>query len=519
MMNSFINRIVLIVLSFLVASPLLAQSGSASKRALKEEYLSFRRECMKEYIEFVREAWKEYEGEPPIERPKDQDTPLVMAPLEEGEAAQPVPETNSFFSFVGNMFKKRKSKPNNANIQPKETIVEKVVPVPPPPPPVQAIEKVYQVKTPDEKKHNFTLFGTDFCIRIVDNEQYKIKGITEDEVADALQILSDKQYDNTLYDCLLIRSKYKLSDWAYFQVIREFTNQVFGENTNEATLFLSYIVTNSGYKTRLARNNDRLILLMASNHIIYERLYWKIDGVNYYPIAESTKDMRLMISNASFPKESGVSIFIPNLQQFKFEPSDERVIEIARWPEMKIKVHTNKNLLHFYDTYLTSHLGNNIMTRWAMYANTPMAKEVEDELYPQLKQLLEGSDQCESVNKLLAFVQLGFQYRLDDVVWGHDRAFFAEETLFYPYSDCEDRAILFSRLVRDLLHLKIILVYYSGKYPHLATAVHFTDDVNGDYINVNNEKYIVCDPTVTFATVGMTHPYEDNSKANVILLE
>ena len=116
MMNSFINRIVLIVLSFLVASPLLAQSGSASKRALKEEYLSFRRECMKEYIEFVREAWKEYEGEPPIERPKDQDTPLVMAPLEEGEAAQPVPETNSFFSFVGNMFKKRKSKPNNANI-------------------------------------------------------------------------------------------------------------------------------------------------------------------------------------------------------------------------------------------------------------------------------------------------------------------------------------------------------------------------------------------------------------------
>lgn len=513
------RRLFVLSVSCLIAVPLLAQGGGFSKRAMKEEYLSFRKECMKEYIQFVREAWKEYEGEPPVETPKDQEVPLMMAPLEEGEAPQAVPETDAFFSLVGKKAKSKKSGTTVVNIQPKETIVEKVVSVPPSPLPARAIDKVYQVDNPNERKFDFSLFGTDFSIRIVDNKDYKINSLTEDGVADALEILSSKQYDNTLYDCLQIRSKYKLSDWAYFEMVQEFADRFCGKNTNEATLLLSYIATNSGYKTRLARNNERLILLLASNHVIYEKVYWKIDGVKYYPIAESTKDMRLMISNASFPKESGVSFYIPNLQQFKIEPSDTRVIDIASWPGPKITVHTNKNLLSFYDTYLTSHVGDNIMTRWAMYANTPLAKEVKDELYPQLNKVLSGQSQLKSVNLLLKFVQFGFPYKLDNAVWGHDRAFFAEETLFYPYSDCEDHAILFSRLVRDLLHLKVVLVYYSGKYPHLATAVNIAQEVTGDYIKVEGNKYIICDPTYLFATAGMTHPYEDNSKAEVIVLD
>lgn len=513
------KRLILIFLSFTLSAPIMAQGGGISKQALKKEYISFRRECMKEYIEFVREAWTEYEGEPPIEPPKDQELPLFVAPIEEGKVAEPVPDTDSFFSTIGNLLKKKKTKPNNATIVPKETIVEKVVPVPPPPPPVQAIEKVHQVNMPEEKKFDFTLFGTDFSIRIVDNKQYQVKSLDENDVADALEILGSKLYDNTLYDCLLIRAKYKLSDWAFLQMVQEFTNQYFGNDTNEATLMLAYLVTNSGYKTRLARNNEKLVLVIASNHVIYNRMYWRIDNVNYYPLSSPFKETKLMICSASFPKESGVSFYIPNLQQFNLEPSETREIIIPSWGDFKITVHTNKNLISFYNTYLTSRLGDNIMTRWAMYANTPLASEVRDELYPQLKQVLNGLSPLESVNKLLRFVQVGFPYKYDNVVWGYDRAFFAEETLFYPYSDCEDHAILFSRLVRDLLHLKVVLVYYSGKYPHLATAVRFDEEVAGDYINIKGEKYIVCDPTYTLANAGMTHPYEDNSKAEVILLD
>jgi len=136
--------------------------------------------------------------------------------------------------------------------------------------------------------------------------------------------------------------------------------------------------------------------------------------------------------------------------------------------------------------------------------------------FPFPQSAAEGRSQHKAVNILLNFVQTAFVYEYDDKVWGVDRAFFAEESLYYPYCDCEDRSILFSRLVRDLLGLKVLLVYYPG---HLATAVHFTESVSGDYISLDNQKYVVCDPTYIGAPVGATMPDMDNGSAKVILLE
>ena len=152
----------------------------------------------------------------------------------------------------------------------------------------------------------------------------------------------------------------------------------------------------------------------------------------------------------------------------------------------------------------------------AMYANTPLDERVKSQLYPNKKKKIKGLNQLEAVNKLLNWVQTAFVYEYDDKVWGHDRAFFAEETLYYPYCDCEDRAILFTRLIRDLLGLQTILVYYPG---HLASAVSFTDEVSGDYILLKGKRFIITDPTYIGAPVGKTMPDMNNSQANVILLE
>ena len=143
-------------------------------------------------------------------------------------------------------------------------------------------------------------------------------------------------------------------------------------------------------------------------------------------------------------------------------------------------------------------------------------ERIKKQLYPSLQKTIQGKSQYEAANVLLNFVQTAFVYEYDDKVWGGDRAFFAEESLYYPYCDCEDRSILFSRLVRDLLGLKVLLVYYPG---HLATAVCFTDNVTGDYISLNNQKYVVCDPTYIGAPVGATMPDMDNASAKVILLK
>lgn len=161
-------------------------------------------------------------------------------------------------------------------------------------------------------------------------------------------------------------------------------------------------------------------------------------------------------------------------------------------------------------------VNDNFMTKWNMYAQTPLDDDVRTQVYPQLETVIKGMSKPMAVGRLLNLLQTGLKYEYDNKVWGRDRAFFAEETLYYPYCDCEDRAILLSRLIKDLLGLQTILVYYPG---HLAMAVAFNEYVNGDYISYQGKRFVICDPTYIGAPIGKTMPGMDNSIATVILTE
>ena len=57
-------------------------------------------------------------------------------------------------------------------------------------------------------------------------------------------------------------------------------------------------------------------------------------------------------------------------------------------------------------------------------------------------------------------------------------------------------------------------------YPgHLAAAVHFNEDIPGDYFIVNGKRYLVCDPTYINAPIGWTMPGMNNQTAKVFLME
>jgi len=73
--------------------------------------------------------------------------------------------------------------------------------------------------------------------------------------------------------------------------------------------------------------------------------------------------------------------------------------------------------------------------------------------------------------------------------------------LHYPYADCEDRAVLFAYLVKNLLGNQVIGLQYDG---HIATAVAVTGDYSGDVYRVNGKNYIVADPTFINANIGRT---------------
>lgn len=453
------------------------------RQNLHKEFESLRAQNMREYVEFVRKTWKEFESVSPVPVPHEKTLPPVPFPQE--ELSKPIKDKPVFI----------------------DEVIEAVV-IAPQPQPIQPIEKAPVKNT---KYLDFTFFGTAAKVRFDKDFRVALKSVDENSVADALQAMSNKTYSNMLLDCLALRDKLRLSDWGYLQMLKSLTYTLAGSATNDATLLLTYLFTQSGYKARIAVHANQLYMLYASSYQIYDQACYVIDNISYYGIEELPNS--LQICPATFLKEKELSLAVTMEQQFAMEGSTTRLLKSANRPDVRCTVNVNKNLIDFYNTYPTSEVGGNFMTKWAIYANTPLQTEVREQLYPALRKYIEGKSQKEAVGTLLDFVQWAFVYELDEKVWGHDRAFFAEETLYYPYADCEDRAILFSRLVRDLVGLKVVLVFYPG---HLATAVQFKEPVQGDFLLFENQRYVICDPTCIGAPVGRTMSGMDNKSAKVI---
>ena len=111
------------------------------------------------------------------------------------------------------------------------------------------------------------------------------------------------------------------------------------------------------------------------------------------------------------------------------------------------------------------------------------------------------------------FVQTAFDYKTDDQQFGKEKYLMMEETLHYPSSDCEDRSIMFSYLVKTLLKLDVVGLDYPG---HIATAVKFNSDLTGDRVTHNGKVYVICDPTYINADAGMEMPQFKNVEPKII---
>lgn len=459
-----------------------AQYEKFSKHA-KAEYEDYRAQCNAEYVKFLERAWKEYKVLPSIPRPKDEVVPPTIMPRQDKNKKQ-------------------------AKEIPIENVVSPILSLPQPKP----ISPIYENDKVEEKNFSFSYMGTTCEVRLPKDLNIRMSGCESCMIATIWKQLATNAMDNTIRDFLALRLKMQLCDWAYLNLIDTFAKAFCGHG-NEAVIMAAFIYSQSGYKMRLGRDCEKLYLLYGSKHGIYEKGYIVIEGINYYPLDDKVE--RMEISDFSFPQEQSMSLYIENAQKFTIRPSAKRKLASEQYHDVTIDSQVNLNLIQFYNTYPSSEVNGNFMTRWKMYADTPMDESVSQMLYPDIKNKIEGLSDVQAVNQILNWVQTAFQYEYDDKVWGHDRAFFAEETLYYPYCDCEDRAILFTRLVRDLLGLKCILVYYPG---HLASAVCLKQQVNGDYISLDGDVYMICDPTYIGAPVGITMPEMDNRSAKVIKL-
>lgn len=533
----------ILLLAILFALPMVAQTSfdefrkqqqadfNKFKKDSQEEFDAFRKKMNEEYAEFMRQAWeafpmhkadqpvKEKEVPPvvyeePNPAPAPQPSPAPQPRPKEDEKSKPTPTPQPAPAPTPQPAPaptpqpkpKEEEKPVQIAVKPKVEVVPAPQPTPEPIAPVKPKEEPY-------KKVSIGYFGTIITIGFPTDDNLKLRALKENAIADAWKQLADSRYDITVSTALNARKANALCDWAYMKMLQAATEKQYGK-TNEAVLVQAFLMMQSGYRIRLGMDDKRLYMLVASLYDIFGYNYYMLDGTKFYTVSDN-QDANIRITKANYGKEKSLSLQMTQLPKLNSDPTPKRTLTSRKGVTASASV--NKNMIDFFNTYPQACFNGDQSTRWAAYANTPMEKSIKDMLYPPLKKTIANMTERDAVGIILNWVQTAFEYGYDDKIWGGDRAFFAQETLYYPYCDCEDRAILFSRLVRDLLGLDVVLLYYPG---HLATAVAFSNDnVNGDYLTYKNRKYIVCDPTFINAGVGRTMPDMNNKQAQVIALK
>ena len=371
----------------------------------------------------------------------------------------------------------------------------------------------------------FTLYGTDMQVRFDPSRRVEVKNGNKEEINKCLEWI--RSCKETLEDCQRIKKELNLSDWAYVKMLDHFAVASL-DSTNEAVLLMYSLLTQSGYGALInAVGNGQLRISYQSDAFVYDKVIFNYNDHNFflYGVSINIDDAFVRIAQEGKPidfRYQGEMKLAQNL-------SKPRTIKSLRDTTFTFTIQVNKNLVDYYGEIPSVSYDDNFMNKWTTIANYPLEQHLKNTLIKEMKETLKGKTQLDKVNQILYWVQGRtdfnkknpnqdcFLFAFDVDVWGEDRTFYSEESLYYPYYDSEDRAIFFSRIVRDVVGLDVVLVYYPG---HLATAVCFTEgDVKGDYLMFDNRKFIICDPTYIGSFVGEEMPSMIGIEKTVILLE
>lgn len=487
---------------FFSAAPLCAQDIEKEfeqfAKQQQQEFEEFKNKADAEFETFLRETWEKYDAfaavpaperpEPP--RPVEFDkTKPALPPVSIKPAAPKVP--NAPAPSVGDKVPVDVNKPDlpaiDDNPAPGVYVPGKpYTPVLVEMPPVEPGSTVY--RSPVQ------FYGTTFKVALEPAETLNLKGDKEADVADAWKKICKTDYEQMVKDCMTIKEEKNLNDWAYLLFTKQIGMQLYGADNARNIVFLQmFLMNKSGYKVRLAKIDEQLKLMIAPAGTIYGTPYLNISGDKYYvfePTPGSSMSIYTYKQNFANAKNL-VCLNVEGIPAFAMDEYERTLTSSTG--AVKVRTMVNKNLINFYYDYPQCDV--------VIHYHTPMSDELRASLYPQLKAAVAGKSEKEAANILLNFVQTAFEYQTDGEQFGYEKPNFPDETFYYPYCDCEDRAMLYATLVKDLLGLDTILLDYPN---HIAAAVRFKENIPGDYVVLSDgSEYLICDPTYIGAPIGL----------------
>jgi len=334
---------------------------------------------------------------------------------------------------------------------------------------------------------------------------YYSKPLTEtlnnETIANHWDYLAAGPYSDVVSHLISLRNGLQWNDWATAMHTRSIA-QTWTNDENSVVVLSWFLLSKLGYRVQVGYQSSELYLLIASALPIYEvpkltidldsHSYYLVTGLNHrQPLDSHIYTYKIPFDSSASPFELGYTSN-PNTSG---DPITKQISFILGNSRRSVTLSYDKPLVDFLASYPQTHPSLN----FNLPPSPSFIKSVRDQIGP----LIDGKSETEALNILLRLVQTGFEYKTDTEQFGQQRFMTPDEILFYPYSDCDDRAILFSWLVRLLLDMEVVGLEYPG---HIATAVKLKSAQVGDKVIVNGEEWLICDPTYIMADIGHIIP-------------
>ncbi|VFQ45290.1 hypothetical protein [Desulfoluna butyratoxydans] len=524
----------LVALALLIAMPLSADEFEDFAKSEMGSFAQYRDERDAEFVNFLKAQWAEFDASRGVVRdsiPKPSAIPVAKppAPVTEGEEdggqAPPEPATP-----VGEIVLPAlpPSLPPEPVALPGEDGEEGVTPAPAEPPVVVVPVPEPDVLVVPEEPSPFdepsgvepemipvglsvSFFGANHLFRgEFSFPEASLTPPLKPAIAAYWEAMSQSaQFEAFLSQARDMSGDLGLNDWGYHNFLFTCGLAVHGNDRDLANLFTWFMSVKSGYDARVGYSDDRVYLLLPSRNTLYSVSYLTLQGTRYYAVTfdgSREKLGKLYTYKGKYPKADRLMDYrLLKVPTLKPEITEKELrFEYGGEPQ-SVKVSYNQSLVDYYRYYPQTNI--------KIYFDALTSDELNYSMVRELKEKLEGKSEKEAVDYLLGFSQKAFAYKTDDDQLGREKYMLPEETIWYPYSDCEDRSFLFAYLVRRILKLDVVGLNYPG---HVATAVRFNDNVPGDYVVMNNRKYIVCDPTYINASAGMAMPKYKRRNPDVV---
>ncbi len=346
----------------------------------------------------------------------------------------------------------------------------------------------------DRRGIDFDFYGDTFRVQLtLPDTLWEEEGISASAVQQYASRLSNWNY-HPLTDALLsFKMSRQLDDWLFYQLIRKTVQQFSPKQNHYAryTVFKWFLLTRCGYNATLKTGDGRLLFYVQTNEEVFNLpLYYK-NGLQYvclnyhdYGYAELGNqylgEIQLDQAGASQPFSYRVTRL----------PENDREQLLKK--ELSFKYHDKENRLTILLNPNIQQLFTNYPTvDYEMYFNIPLSRSTYQSLVPELKRRVARMSQRKGVDFIMRFTRYAFLFETDSTIYGREKRLSPEQTLLYPFSDCEDRAALFFFLVKEIYNLPMIVLAYPR---HITIAVRLNKPV-GKPVWYNGEAYTIAEPT------------------------